>query len=83
MSIASASQTQAYKTYLAAETARLLNELGVRRSSYTEGTLAVQTPITGKTIACVKQISVCDAAAEIDRAHAAFRIWRLVPAPKR
>ncbi|TGN73351.1 aldehyde dehydrogenase family protein [Bradyrhizobium yuanmingense] len=83
MSIKSASQTQAYNICLATEAASLLNELGVSRSSYTEGTLAVQTPITGKIIARVKEISICDAAAEIDRAHAAFRIWRVVPAPKR
>ncbi|MDE5458633.1 aldehyde dehydrogenase family protein [Bradyrhizobium sp. CSA112] len=83
MSVKSAAQTQACDTDLAVETDRLLTEVGVSRSSYTEGTLAVQTPITGTSIGWVKEISVGDAAAEIEKAHAAFRVWRLVPAPKR
>jgi aldehyde dehydrogenase (NAD+) len=83
MSVKSASQTQAYNADLAAEADRLLAEVGVSRSSYTEGTLVVHTPITGKVIARVKEISVGDAAGAIEKAHAAFQEWRLVPAPKR
>jgi len=83
MSVKSAPPTQAHNTDLAAEADRLLTALGVNRDSYTEGTLAVQTPITGKTIARVKEISAGDAAAQIEKAYVAFQEWRLVPAPKR
>jgi L-aminoadipate-semialdehyde dehydrogenase len=83
MSVKSAPQTQAHTADLAAEADRLLRELGVGRASYTEGTLAVHTPITGKVIGRVKEISTGDAAGIIEKAHAAFRVWRLVPAPKR
>jgi len=83
MSVKSAPQTQAHNTDLAAEADGLLTALGVNRDSYTEGTLAVQTPITGKTIARVKEISAGDTAAQIEKAHVAFQEWRLVPAPKR
>jgi aldehyde dehydrogenase (NAD+) len=83
MSVKSAPQTQAHNADLAAEADRLLTALGVNRDSYTEGTLAVQTPVTGKTIARVKEISAGDAAAQIEKAHLAFLEWRLVPAPKR
>ncbi|MGY8668049.1 aldehyde dehydrogenase family protein [Bradyrhizobium sp. UFLA05-109] len=83
MSVTSAPQTQAHTADLAAEVDRLLTDLGVSRASYTEGTLAVQTPITGKIVGKVREVSAADAAALIAKAHAAFQIWRLVPAPKR
>src|SRR5262245_48188274 len=83
MSVKSAPQTQAHTTDLAAEADRILRDLGVGRASYTEGTLAVHTPITGKVIGRVKEINTGDAAGIIEKAHAAFQVWRLVPAPKR
>jgi L-aminoadipate-semialdehyde dehydrogenase len=83
MSVKSASQTRANTTDLAAEADRLLTELGVSRSSYTDGSLVVHTPITGKVIARVKEIRAGDAAGAIEKAHGAFQEWRLVPAPKR
>jgi aldehyde dehydrogenase (NAD+) len=83
MSVKSASNTQASNTDLAADSAKLLTELGVSRASYAEGTLVVRTPITGKTIGWVREISASEAAAVIEKAHAAFLAWRLVPAPKR
>jgi aldehyde dehydrogenase (NAD+) len=83
MSVKSASQTQAHTADLAAEADALLKNLGVGRASYTEGTLAVHTPITGKLIGRVQEITAGNSAAVIEKAHAAFQVWRLVPAPKR
>ncbi|MBI1867433.1 MAG: aldehyde dehydrogenase family protein [Methylocystis sp.] len=68
---------------LAAETDALLAGLGVERARYTGGTLPARSPITGETVAHVKETSAADAAAAIDKAHLAFLAWRLVPAPKR
>jgi len=82
MPVKSALQTQAHAD-LAAEADALLKNLGVGRASYTEGTLAVHTPITGKLIGRVQEITAGKAAAVIEKAHAAFQVWRLVPAPKR
>lgn len=83
MPVKSAPQTQAHTTDLAAEADRLLAVLGVGRAAYTEGALAVHTPVTGKLIGQVKDIGAGEAAAVIEKAHAAFLAWRLVPAPKR
>ncbi|MGV7212289.1 L-piperidine-6-carboxylate dehydrogenase [Bradyrhizobium sp. UFLA05-112] len=83
MSVISAPQTQAHTADLATEVDRLLTDLGVSRVSFTEGTLAVQTPITGRIVGKVREVSAADAAALIAKAHAAFQVWRLVPAPKR
>jgi len=68
---------------LAGEVDSLLNELGVERGRYTGGKLVARTPITGEITAQVKEISPAEAQAAIDKAHAAFLEWRLVPAPKR
>ena len=61
----------------------LLAELGVDRARYNGGTLAARTPITGETVAHVRETGAADAASAIEAAHAAFLEWRLVPAPKR
>jgi len=47
------------------------------------GTLRVITPVDGSEIAMVPVHSSADAQAAIARAHAAFKIWRTVPAPRR
>ncbi|MGY3551482.1 MULTISPECIES: L-piperidine-6-carboxylate dehydrogenase [unclassified Bradyrhizobium] len=83
MSVTSAAHTQALTVDLAMEADRLLSTLGVTRESYTKGSLVVRSPITGKIVAEVRETSVEAAKAEIERAEAAFRAWRLVPAPKR
>ncbi|MGL3110302.1 L-piperidine-6-carboxylate dehydrogenase [Bradyrhizobium sp. BR 1432] len=83
MSATPAVQTQARNIDLASEIGTLLSTLGVDRGSYTKGSLAVRTPITGKVIAEVQETSVAAANADIERAELAFRSWRLVPAPKR
>ncbi len=68
---------------LAAETHELLAALGVDRAHYTDGTLVVTSPITGEEIGRVVEHETEEAEAAIGRADAAFRAWRLVPAPKR
>lgn len=68
---------------VAAEVPALLESLGVARDSFTGGTLKVRSPITGELIAAVKEDSAAVAKAAIDKAHEAFKAWRLVPAPKR
>ena len=45
--------------------------------------LEVTTPIDGSVIARVKQCTEAEYDQVIDRAQAAFRAWRVVPAPKR
>src|SRR5713226_1027933 len=68
---------------LAAEVDTLLDRLGINRGRYTGGKLAARSPITGEITAHVNEISTVEAKAAIDKAHAAFLEWRLVPAPKR
>ena len=68
---------------LAAETQALLEALGVDRAQYTAGTLIVTSPISGEEIGRVIEHETEEAEAAIGRADAAFREWRLVPAPKR
>lgn len=65
------------------ETAALLEKLGVSKDLYTGGDMASFSPVTGEQIANLKTVSAAEAAAKIEKADAAFRAWRLVPAPKR
>ncbi|HEX2217003.1 MAG TPA: aldehyde dehydrogenase family protein [Xanthobacteraceae bacterium] len=67
----------------ATEVAQLLDALGVPRAAYTQGNLPVRSPITGEVIAHVAETSAEQARAAIGEAHAAFLVWREVPAPKR
>ena len=68
---------------MAAETARLMNALGVPASAYADGNMKCVSPITGKRIGDVPATSAEQADAIIGRAHDAFREWRIVPAPRR
>ncbi|GKT24743.1 aldehyde dehydrogenase family protein [Acidovorax sp. SUPP3334] len=68
---------------VAAGVEQLLQRLGVPRSAYAGGSLPVRSPITGEAIGAVPQHSAADATAAIGRAHAAFQVWRNVPAPRR
>ncbi len=69
---------------IARETAKLLARLGVDGAMLeTDGDLAVHTPVTGERIASLRTISPAEAARTIEKAHEAFRLWRLVPAPRR
>jgi len=70
-------------TPLTSEVDRLLQRLGVPRSVYTDGTLVVRSPISGDIIGQLPETSPEHANAAINRAQAAFRVWRDVPAPRR
>jgi aldehyde dehydrogenase (NAD+) len=67
----------------AAEVGPLLQRLGVRSELVSGGALPVHSPITAERIAQVKTVSPAEAAAMIEKAHAAFLAWRKVPAPRR
>jgi aldehyde dehydrogenase (NAD+) len=66
-----------------AETATLLQKLGVPSQAFTGGKMAVHSPITGEEIAQVHEASAAEANKAIENAHKAFLAWREVPAPKR
>ncbi|MDM0072571.1 aldehyde dehydrogenase family protein [Variovorax sp. J31P207] len=68
---------------IAAQVDQLLQRLGVPKSAYADGELAVRSPISGETIALARQTSSEEAKAAIGRAHAAQLTWRLVPGPRR
>jgi aldehyde dehydrogenase (NAD+) len=68
---------------IARETAELLTSLGVSKERFTGGDLPAKSPITGEKIADVRSVSPAEAGRIIEQADAAFRAWRLVPAPRR
>jgi aldehyde dehydrogenase (NAD+) len=65
------------------ETADILKRLGVAGSTLEGGDLVVKSPVTGERIAALKTTTPAEANAMIEKADAAFREWRMVPAPKR
>ncbi len=65
------------------EAARILGALGVASEKYTGGTMVSFSPVTGEEVAKLPAHSAADAAAMVDAADEAFRIWRMVPAPRR
>jgi len=65
------------------EATSILDRLGVARDAWMGGDMASFSPVSGEEIAQLKSASATDAARAIDAAHAAFRTWRLVPAPRR
>ncbi|CAG0967821.1 MAG: aldehyde dehydrogenase family protein [Rhizobiaceae bacterium] len=65
------------------ETHALLARLGVDAKSYTGGTMASRSPVTGETIGSLPVTSATQTAAMIEKADESFRAWRMVPAPKR
>jgi aldehyde dehydrogenase (NAD+) len=67
----------------AAQTAELLEQLGVDPARVADGDLAVRTPITGEEIARVSRTDAAGTNAAVARAGAAFESWREVPAPAR
>ncbi|MFD2263193.1 aldehyde dehydrogenase family protein [Lacibacterium aquatile] len=68
---------------VAAEVTSLLKDLGVDAARLSGGTLAARTPITGETVAHVKEDAPDAARAAIDGAQTAFLAWRSIPAPQR
>ncbi|MFK0278002.1 aldehyde dehydrogenase family protein [Ensifer sp. NPDC090286] len=65
------------------EAAALLEKMGVAKELYTGGDMPSFSPVTGEKIGNLKTVSAAEAAAKIEKAHEAFKAWRLVPAPKR
>jgi aldehyde dehydrogenase (NAD+) len=65
---------------IAEQTREILSELGVPAAAFTNGTLAVTTPITGEVIA---HVATTRDAGAIESAHKAFLEWRSIPAPRR
>ncbi len=65
------------------EVTEILSRFGVPETAYTDGDLAVRTPITGEVIARMKTTGDAEAAKAIAAAHEAFLVWRGVPAPRR
>jgi aldehyde dehydrogenase (NAD+) len=61
----------------------ILQCAGFAASERSTGPLDVVTPIDGSRIASIAQHDRSDVARAIERASAAFRQWRLVPAPRR
>jgi aldehyde dehydrogenase (NAD+) len=63
--------------------AGLLRQLGVQDEAFTQGGLAVRSPINGAEIARARTALPNDANRIVGEAHSAFELWRAVPAPAR
>jgi aldehyde dehydrogenase (NAD+) len=61
----------------------LLQRLGVASALYADGALVARSPVDGATTGRVAEAGVAEVQAAVGRAHAAFLVWRNVPAPKR
>lgn len=61
----------------------LLQDFGVPRNLYSQGSRAVRSPLTGETIARVQNATLSSAAEAIAQAQHAFLEWRTIPAPQR
>ncbi|UHL64162.1 aldehyde dehydrogenase family protein [Paralcaligenes sp. KSB-10] len=61
----------------------LLDAMGVAPHDLTGGPLAVHSPIDGAVLARVQVHTAAQVSAAIERAEAAYRAWRDVPAPRR
>ncbi|OWU80564.1 aldehyde dehydrogenase family protein [Phaeobacter sp. 22II1-1F12B] len=68
---------------LSAVTAETMEACGVTASLTVEGGMAVVSPVTGQGVATLATHDVADTEAAIKTAQAAFKTWRLVPAPRR
>jgi len=71
------------KLDLKQETARILDRLGVAQTTWKGGDMASFSPVTGEQVATVKTVSAAEAGQMIEAAHEAFKVWRIVPAPRR
>ena len=61
----------------------LLERLGVDPVILDAGALKARSPVTGETLANLREHTVDEAAGAIDAAHEAYLAWRKVPAPRR
>ncbi len=64
-------------------TNQLLSALGVDATAHSGGNLSVHSPIDGAQIGAVHAATPAEMQTAVGRAHAAFLIWRQVPAPRR
>ncbi len=64
-------------------TIQTLTDAGLAKAQITGGELPVHSPIDGSEIARVSQTPLADLPQILDRAEAAFHVWRNVPAPRR
>ena len=71
------------KLDLKSETHSILGRLGVDAAMLSGGSLDARSPVTGQSLASLRECSAADVVETVGRAHAAFLEWRLVPAPKR
>ncbi|MDX8455278.1 aldehyde dehydrogenase family protein [Mesorhizobium sp. VK9D] len=68
---------------LAEEVAGILDRCGVSISAFNSGEHVVRSPISGEVLARLSTVDSSAVNAAVEKAHAAFLEWRLVPAPKR
>ncbi|WP_111559040.1 L-piperidine-6-carboxylate dehydrogenase [Paracoccus sediminilitoris] len=68
---------------LKADVQSLMTDLGVDAALLDAGNLPCRSPLDGQQIATLASDDAATTAAAIDRAEAAFRAWRMVPAPRR
>jgi aldehyde dehydrogenase (NAD+) len=66
-----------------AEVRTILDSIGVARKAYEGGALAARSPINGEIVGRVPTMDAAEMRQAIDKAHAAYLIWRTIPAPKR
>ena len=71
------------KLDLKSETHSILGRLGVDAAMLSGGSLDARSPVTGQSLASLRECTAADVVETVGRAHAAFLEWRLVPAPKR
>ena len=62
---------------------QLLAALGVPAAAFADGTLVARSPIDGATMGRVADAGPDAMKAAVERAQAAFLVWRNVPAPRR
>jgi aldehyde dehydrogenase (NAD+) len=68
---------------LGQSTGDLLDRLGVSRALWTDASMPAVTPLTGEQLGMVQIVDAAAIDERLDRASAAFRSWRHVPAPRR
>ena len=68
---------------VAAEAAEILTRLGVDHALLSGGTLLARSPLTGEETARLPEDDAAAVADATRRAHAAYLVWRTVPAPRR
>ncbi len=61
----------------------VLRAVGLDPRSTVDGDLVVRSPIDGSIVAKVSTTDDAEVDAAIARAHAAFTVWRSIPAPRR